>query len=131
MDRAEIYLNETLRELRAITERIPQDARLPGSPKLTEEVAHVFEKFLEQRNDIAKYKEALKGLIENYDELVPDEADPTPVKNGAFVEVTPRNFRADNFVAEVKGITSDGRYILWYGKYAIWDRSEFKVIACK
>lgn len=47
---------------------------------------------------------------------------------GRFVEVTPRNFRVSNFVAEIKAITADGRYILWYGQYSIWERHEFVVL---
>ena len=51
-----------------------------------------------------------------------------PVKVGAYVEVTPRNNRVEKFIAEVKAITKDGRYILWYGQYSIWDRNELAVI---
>jgi coenzyme F420-reducing hydrogenase gamma subunit len=62
MDRAEIYLNETLRELRAITERIPYDARLSGTPKLTEEIAHLLDKYLEQRAELAQLKTELQRV---------------------------------------------------------------------
>lgn len=69
MERSEIYLNETLRELRAITERIPPDERLPGSPKLTEEIAQVVDRYLIQRKELDAYKRALKDMIAAYDEV--------------------------------------------------------------
>lgn len=49
MERSEIYLNEILRELRAICARIPHDIRLPGAAKMTEEMANLLDKYLELR----------------------------------------------------------------------------------
>ncbi len=59
IDGSEIYLNELLKELRAITERIPHNVRLPGSPKLTEEMAYLLDKYFERE----RYLDELEHII--------------------------------------------------------------------